>query len=83
MLLIFVHTVWRETLVGGNVGKFGELSVICQTNIKPSKLILIINNLLADLLIRQAIFHQMVKTSQLANVSPAKVSLHTVDLRGR
>ena len=23
--------VWRETLMGGNVGEFGELSVICQT----------------------------------------------------
>ena len=22
------NTVWRETLVGGNIGKFGELSVI-------------------------------------------------------
>ena len=59
-------TVWREILAGGNVGEFGESSVICQ--IKPSKLVLI-NNLLADLLIRQTFFCQMLETSQFANVS--------------
>ena len=31
VLLISLSTVWRETLVGGNVGEFGESSVICQT----------------------------------------------------
>ena len=41
----------RETMVGRKVGEFGESSVICQT--KTSKLVLIINNLLADLLICQ------------------------------
>ena len=46
-------------------GEFGELSVICQ-----SKLVLINKNLLADLLIRQTFFHQMLKKSQLAKLSP-------------
>ena len=27
----YYNTVWRETLAGGNIGKFGESSVICQT----------------------------------------------------
>ena len=27
----FICTVWRETLAGGNVGEFGESSVIRQT----------------------------------------------------
>ena len=49
---------------GGNIGKFGESSVICQT-----KTIQIINNLLADLLIHQTFFRQMLETSQFANVS--------------
>ena len=42
---------------GGKVGK-----------LKPSKLVLI-NNLLADLLICQTFFRQMLETSQFANVS--------------
>ena len=36
----------------GKFGEIGELSMICQT-IKPSNLLLTINNLLADLLICQ------------------------------
>ena len=36
------------------------------TKLKPSKLVLTINNLLADLLIRQTFFHQMLKKSQFA-----------------
>ena len=46
--------------------------------LKPFKLVLNINNLLADLLIRQTFFFQMLKTSQFSNVPPAKVSLHMV-----
>ena len=38
--------------------------------LKPSKLVLIINNLLADLLIRQTFFRQMLEMNQFANVSP-------------
>ena len=38
-------------MAGERVGEFGESSVICQT--KTSKLVLIINSLLADLLICQ------------------------------
>ena len=33
---------------------------------------------MADLLISQTLFRQMLETSQFINVSPAKVSLHTV-----
>ena len=63
---------------GGKFGKFGESSVIRQT--KPSKLVLTINNLLADLLIRQTFFRQMLETSQFAKLSPTKVSCYTVIL---
>ena len=42
-------------------GKFHEPSMIRQT--KPSKLVLTINNLLADLLIHQTYSHQMLKKS--------------------
>ena len=53
----FKHTVWRETLANlANHPGFAKL--------KPSKLVLIINNLLADLLISQTFFCQMLKTSQ-------------------
>ena len=38
--------------------------------LKPSKLVLTINNLLADLLICQTFFHQMYKTSQFVKLSP-------------
>ena len=38
--------------------------------LKPSKLVLIINSLLADLLICQTFFRQMLETSQSINVSP-------------
>ena len=39
------------------------------TKLKPSKLVLTINNLLADLLIRQTFFCQMLETSQFAKLS--------------
>ena len=54
-----------------NVGEFGKSSVIHQT--KTSKLVLIINNLLADQLICQIFFCQMLKTSQFAKLSPYTV----------
>ena len=47
----------------GKFGEFGELSAIRQT-----KLVLTINNLLADLLIRQTFFCQMLETSQFAKL---------------
>ena len=37
--------------------------------LKPSKLVLTINNLLADLLIRQTFFCQMLETSHFAKLS--------------
>ena len=52
------------------VGKFGESFMSRQT--KPSKLVLTINNLLADLFICQTFFRQMLKKS--LNFSPAKLS---------
>ena len=48
-------------------GKFGKLSMICQT--KPSNLVLTINNLLADPLIRQTFFCQMLKKSQFTKLT--------------
>ena len=53
---------------GGNVGEFGESSVIHQT--KPSKLVLTINNLLVNLLIRQTFFRQILETSQFTKLPP-------------
>ena len=54
-------------------GKFGELSAIRQT-----ELVLKINNLLADLLIRQTFFRQMPEASQFAKFSPAKFSRYMI-----
>ena len=52
-------------MAGRKFGEFGESSVIHQ-----SKLVLTIKNLLADLLIRQTFFHQMLEKSQFAKLSP-------------
>ena len=49
----------------GKFDEFGKLSVIRQ-----SKLVLTIKNLLADLLIRQTFFRQMLEKSQFAKLSP-------------
>ena len=46
--------------------------------LKPSRLVFTINNLLADLLFRQAFFRQMLKMSQFAKLSPH----HTFPLYG-
>ena len=53
--------------------KFGKLSVIRQT-----KTIQMINKLLADLLICQIFFHQLLKKSQFAKLSPTKLFYYTV-----
>ena len=42
------------------------------TKLKPSKLVVTINNLLADLFIRQIFFHQMLRKSKFAKVSPCQ-----------
>ena len=42
------------------------------TKLKPSKLVLVINNLLADLLIRQSFFRQMLEKSQFNKISPCQ-----------
>ena len=52
--------------IAGKFDKFGESSVIHQTN-----LLLTIDNLLADLLIRQTFFYQMLEKSQFAKLSLA------------
>ena len=54
-------------------GEFGKSSMIHQT--EPSKLVLTINNLLADLLICQTFFHQMLETSHFAKLSPHQTCL--------
>ena len=54
-------------MAGGKFGEFGESSVIRQTN-----LVLTIDNLLADLLIRQTFFCQMLEKSQFAKLSPCQ-----------
>ena len=57
----------------GKLRKFSESSVICQT-----KLVLTINNLLSDLLIRQTFFHQMLEKGQFAKLPTAKCSHYKV-----
>ena len=44
--------------------------------LKPSKLVLTINNLSADLLIRQTFFHQMLEMSQFAKLFCYTVSIY-------
>ena len=56
--------------MGGKFGEFGKSSVIHQT--KTIQIVLTINNLLADLLIHQTFFHQMLEKSQFAILSPCK-----------
>ena len=56
-------------------GKFGESSVICQTKTIQITVVLTINSLLADLLIRQTSFHQMLEVSQFAKLSPQQTFL--------
>ena len=61
--LPYNEKVWA----GGKFGEFGELSAIHQT--KTIRLVLQINNLLADLLIHQTFICQMLETSQFAKLS--------------
>ena len=57
-------------------GKFGEFGgSIIFVKLKPSKLVLIINNLLVDLLIRQTFFRQMLEESQLTKLYPRQTFL--------
>ena len=60
------------SLVGGKFGKFGKSSMIHQTKTIQ------INNPLANVLICQTIFYQMLKKSQFAKLYPTKVSRYTV-----
>ena len=61
---------------GGVFGEFGESSMICQ--IKTIQISFTINNLLADLLIRQIIFAKCSKRVNSLNFPPAKLSHYTV-----
>ena len=63
----YSRKVWRgESLVNlASRPRFAKL--------KPSKLVLTINSLLADLLIRQTFFHQMLETSQFAKLPPRQI----------
>ena len=65
-VLLYSRKVWRvESLANlANCLWFAKL--------KPSKLVLTINNLLADLLIRQTFFRQIVEKSQFANFYPCQ-----------
>ena len=63
-----VHRYFCKTYhIVGKFGKFGESYMIRQ--LKSSKLVLTMNNLLADLLIRQTFFHQRFEQSQFAKFS--------------
>ena len=59
--------------MGGKFGEFGKSSM--NAKLKPSNLVLTINNLLADLLIRQTFFCQMLKKSQFTQLYPCKTFL--------
>ena len=69
-ILDWVTTVWRETLAGETLANLANGPWFAK--LKPSKLVLIINNLLADLLIRQTFFCQMLETSQFVKLSPCQ-----------
>ena len=70
-LLIIGHRFYIYCIAG----KFGGGSLANLANpssfakLKSSKLVLKINNLLADLLICQTLFHQMLEKSQFAKLS--------------
>ena len=57
----------RSYHIARKFGKFGKSYMICQ--LKPSKLVLTTNNLLADQLIYQTFFCQMLEKSQFAKLS--------------
>ena len=59
----------------GKFGEFGESSMIRQ-----SKLVLTIKNLLADLVIRQTSFCQMLERVNSPNFPPAKLFRYTISL---
>ena len=78
---VITYTIYRESLAREKFGEFGESTMICQTNYKPSKLVLYNNNLLADLLIRQTFFHQMLEKNQFAKLFRYTVVIHPCDYR--
>ena len=60
-------------------GKFGKFrNHTWFAKLKPSKFVLIIKNLLADLLLCQAFFHHMFEKHQFIKFCPTKLSLYTV-----
>ena len=69
MLQLYIYIPYSRKVWQGKLDKFGKLFVIRQT-----KLVLTIDNLMADLLICQTFFCQMLKTSQFAKLSPRKTS---------
>ena len=63
MYVPYSGKVWRgENLA--NHSRFAEL--------KPSKLVVTVDNLLADLFIRQTFFRQMFRKNKFAKVSPCQ-----------
>ena len=58
--------------MGRKLGKFGEWSAFAK--LKPSKLVVTINNLLADLFICQTFFYQMLEKGKFTKHSPCQTS---------
>ena len=73
-------TVWRKTLAGAGETLVNLANRPGFAKLKPSKLVLIINNLLGNLLIRQLSFTKCSKRVNSPTFPPAKVSLHTVSM---
>ena len=65
---MLIYYIYSRKVWWGGFGKFGKLSMSRQT--KQSKLVFTINNLLADLLIHQTFFCQMLKESICQTVPP-------------
>ena len=69
LLLPYSGKVWRGKSLANLVNH------LWFTKLKSSNLVLTIDNLLADLLIHQTFFHQMLKKSQFAKLSPHQTFL--------
>ena len=74
MMTLITQGIWGQLPYSGKVWQGEGLSNLANhpwfAKLKPSKLVLTINNLLADLLICQIFFHQMLENSQFAKLSP-------------
>ena len=71
--------MWSIYCIVVKFGEFGELSTIRQT--KSSKLVHTINNLLADLLIHQTFFSQMLERVNSPNVPATRYTIYLSTIR--